>query len=204
MESINVRNDAGIRLKEYNGIMNKPQLKKEDYILYILNHLEPEKSDFWCLNKIAFLVEFCYLYFKGSPLSNIEYAAIDHGPVIDEYKETFASMQKKGLIKIDGYKIRLIANEPVKVPEELADFMNPLIRKYAQMTQGELKALTHATDSYKITTHNEKFMGNIIDKDLARLETFYEEDSAQNAAEQQRDKVDLPRVDFKRMKKYEL
>jgi uncharacterized phage-associated protein len=184
--------------------MSKPELKKEDYILYILNHLEPEKSDFWCLNKIAFLVEFGYLYFKEKPLSNAQYAAIDHGPVIDEYKETFKAMEKKGLIKTDGYKIRIVGTEPVKVSNELAEFMNPLIKKYSQMTQGELKALTHATDSYKITTSNEKFMGNIIDKNLARLETFYEEDFAKNASEQERDEVDLPRVDFNKLKKYEL
>lgn len=191
-------------IKVYNYPMTKPALKKENYILYILNHLEPEKSDFWCLNKIAFLVEFGYLYFKEKPLSNARYAAIDHGPVIDEYKETFASMEKKGLIITDGYKIRLVITEPVKVSEELSEFMNPLIKKYAQMTHGELKALTHATDSYKITTDNEKIMGRIIDKDLALLETFYDEDSAQNAAAQERDEVDLPQVDISKLKKYEL
>jgi len=188
----------------YNLIMNKPQLKKEDYILYILNHWEPEKSDFWCLNKIAFLVEFAYLHFKEKPLSNAEYAAIDHGPVIDEYRETFAVMEKSGMIKTDGYKIRLVETEPMKVSGELGEFMNPLIKKYAQMTHGELKALTHATDSYKITTHNEKIMGNIIDKNLASLETFFEEDSALNAAEQKQDEIDLPRLDVRKLKKYEL
>jgi uncharacterized phage-associated protein len=179
-------------------------LKKEDYILYILNRLEPEKSDFWCLNKIAFLVEFAYLYFKEKPLSSAQYAAINHGPVINDYKEIFAAMEKSGFIKIDGHKIRIVVTEPVKVPEELSEFMNPLIKKYAQMTHGELKALTHATDSYNITTNNEKLMGRIIDKDLAGLETFYDEDSAQNAAEQEREEVDLPKVNFNKLKKYEL
>ncbi len=184
--------------------MSKPELKKEDYILYILDHLEPGKSDFWCLNKIAFLVEFAYFYFNEKPLSDAKYAAIDHGPVIDKYKETFTAMEKKGLIKTDGYRIRLVGTESVRVSEDLADFMNPLIQKYSQLTQGELKALTHATDSYMITTNNEKFMGNIIDKNLARLETFFEEDIAQNAVEQERDEIDLPRVDFSKLKKYEL
>ena len=45
------------------------------------------------------------------------------------------------------------------------------------MNHSELKALTHATDSYKITTRNEKEMGHRIDKDLAQLETFFGEDS---------------------------
>ena len=183
---------------------NKPELKKEAYILYLLNHLEPEKSDFWCLNKIAFLVEFCYLYFKEKPLSNAQYAAIDHGPVIDEYKETLASMEQKSLVKLDGYKIRLVETRPSEVPKELGDFMNPLIKKYSQMTHGELKALTHATDSYKITTDNEKIMGNIIDKSLARLETFFEEDSALGSVEQGLEEVDLPHVDLGKLKKYEL
>ncbi|MAF20730.1 MAG: hypothetical protein CMI55_03545 [Parcubacteria group bacterium] len=39
-----------------------PLFKKEDYILYILNNLEPEKSDKIRLNKVAFFVEFAFVH----------------------------------------------------------------------------------------------------------------------------------------------
>ena len=151
------------------------KLKKENYILLILNHLEPEKSDFWCVNKIAFLVEFAFIYFNNCILSDADYAAIDHGPVLDNYKNIFKIMEGKGLIKTEGFKIRLISSDTVDIPQETKDIIIPLIKKYSQMTQGELKALTHSTDSYKITTKNERVMGNIIDKKLAFLETFFDD-----------------------------
>jgi uncharacterized phage-associated protein len=148
-------------------------LKTEDYILYILNHLEPEKSDFWCLNKIAFLVEFAFFHLKDKELSNAEYAAIDHGPVIDDYRELLESMKNKGLIKIDGYKVRLVDSRKIDVPQEVSEVITPLIKRYAQMSPAELKAFTHAMDSYKLTTNNERVMGKKISKKLAHLETFF-------------------------------
>jgi uncharacterized phage-associated protein len=178
------------------------KLTTEDLILYILNRLEPEKSDRWYLNKIAFLVEFAYLYFNEKELSSARYAAIDHGPVIDTYKDILKGMEKKKQIRLDGYKIRLLDSKPVEVSKELSDFMNPLIRKYSQMTRGELKALTHATDSYQITTKNEKVMGNIIDKNLSSLETFFNEDEDED--ELTAEDIDLPRINFDKLVKYEI
>lgn len=174
--------------------MSHKQLKKEDYILFILNHLEPERSDFWALNKIAFLVEFAFIYFKEKELSDATYAAINHGPVIDDYKDVFKDMEIKGLIKIDGFKIRLIDSKKPDISEEVSEVIVPLIKRYSQMTNGELKALTHSTDSYKITTHNELIMGQTIKKDLAHLETFFESDDINE------DKDDSILVDIQRDK----
>src|SRR3989344_2215438 len=91
----------------------------EDYILYILNKLEPDKSDKIRLNKIAFFAEFAYLYFKGQPLSDARYAAIDNGPVINNYKEVLARMDKEGKITMDGYKIRPLGSPAPEIPEEV-------------------------------------------------------------------------------------
>ena len=160
--------------------MDKFKFKKEDYILYILNHLKPEKSDLWKLNKIAFLVEFCYIYFKDKDLSDAQYAAITHGTVLDNYETILKNMEKKKLIKLDGYNIRIITDKKIAVPENISNFIDPKIAKYSEMTNGELKAITHATDSYKITTKNEKVMGGRIKKSLALLETFFEEGTKEN------------------------
>lgn len=169
------------------------KLKKEDYLLLILNHLEPEKSDFWCLNKIAFLVEFAFIYFTGNILSDADYAAIDHGPVLDNYRNIFKIMEGKKLIKTEGYKIRLISSNSINIPQEIKDIIVPFIKKYSQMTQGELKALTHSTDSYKITTKNERIMGNIINKELASLETFFEDSHDDSDIEDSSILVDINR-----------
>jgi len=168
-------------------------LKKEDYILYILNHLEPEKSDYWCLNKIAFLVEFAYLFFTEKELSDANYAAIDHGPVIDGYKKILDTMEKRGLVKIDGHKIRLVDSRKIRIPEDTENIVAPFLKRYSQMTQGELKALTHATDSYKMTTRNELVMGNIINKKLAQLETFFDDRVEEGGGEDETILVDIDR-----------
>jgi len=173
--------------------------KIEDYILYILNRLEPEKSDKIKLNKVAFFVEFAYLFFKGKPLSKARYAAIDNGAVIDSYDPILKRMQKEKKITIDGYIVRPLKSPDATIPEEISSFLDPLIQKYALLDNSVLINLSHSTDSYKITTDNEKIMGRIIDKKLAPLETFFDEDKV---VECEIDENKLPVVDKKKLVRY--
>lgn len=154
----------------------KLKLKKEDYILYILNKLEPEKSDKLILNKIAFFVEFAFLQRYNQDLSSAEYAAIPHGPVIDGYDEILKGMEKNKLVKIDGYIVRPLHSPKIEIPDEQQEFINRAIEKYSNFSSTELRGLSHQTDSYKITTDNERVMGKRINKKLAMLETFLMED----------------------------
>ena len=170
----------------------------EDYILYILSKLEPERSDKLKLNKVAFFTEFAYLYFKQRPLSFAKYAAIDKGPVIDTYTDILERMSKEGKIVIDGYRVRPLASPKTKVPEEVESFIGPLIKKYALLGNDELIALSHKTDSYLITTDNETVMGKIIDKNLASLETFFEDTEIQSE-----DSFQLPKINKNNLVKYE-
>ncbi|OGC54735.1 hypothetical protein A2797_00935 [candidate division WWE3 bacterium RIFCSPHIGHO2_01_FULL_48_15] len=155
--------------------MNKFRFPYQDYILYILNKLEPERSDKIRLNKIAFFVEFAYILKTQSELSSAQYAAISMGPVINSYDPILKQMEKAEKIKIDGNLVRPLENPSTDVPEEISALIDPLIDKYSSLSNSELINLSHATDSYKITTSNEKKMGGIIDKDLAALETFFED-----------------------------
>ena len=150
----------------------KPQLNKEDFVLYILNRVEPNKNDKIRLNKLAFFVEFAYLLNFGDSLSNTEYAAIDMGPVIDGYDALLKDMQKRKLITVDGYIIRPLKSPSKKISQEASSFIDGVIDKYSRLTKSELIGLSHLTDAYKITTDNERVMGNIINKKLALLETF--------------------------------
>ena len=152
--------------------MEQLKLSVEDLILYILNKLEPDKSDKIRLNKLAFFVEFAYLLKYGADLSEANYAAIDMGPVIDDYDKILKGMQEQGLVKMDGYLIRPLKSGTAEISPDVKIFIDSVIDKYYKLTNNELVAIAHSTDAYKITTNNEKVMGNIIDKKLALLETF--------------------------------
>lgn len=178
-----------------------PLFRKEDYILYILNNLEPEKSDKIRLNKVAFFVEFAFIHNKEKPLSSVKYAAIDMGVVIDDYNSILKKMEKDGKVKIDGYIIRPLKSPNVQIPKEISNFLDSYIKKYSLLNKRELISLSHLTDSYRITTENKKFMGRIIDKDLAALETFFDEDEKNN--EIQINETKLPAIDKSGLTKYE-
>lgn len=182
-----------------NKTKNSFLFKIEDYILYILNKLEPDKSDKIRLNKIAFFVEFAYIFRKERPLSKAQYAAIDNGAVIDSYDPILKKMQKEKKITIDGYIVRPLKSPEVSTPEELSFFIDPLIKKYSLLSNEELISLSHSTDSYKITTDNARVMGKIIDKKLAVLETFFDED---NVVECEINENKLPVVDKKKLIRY--
>ncbi|MBU1200407.1 SocA family protein [Patescibacteria group bacterium] len=154
----------------------KKKLSPQDLILYILQKIEPEKSDKIRLNKIAFFVEFGYYHKKQSELSRTKFAGIKLGPVINQYAEILESMEKSGKIKIDGYKVRPLISSSVQLTNEVRNTIDPIIVKYSRLSNSELVALSHLTDSYKITTDNEKDMGNIIDKELASLESFFDDE----------------------------
>lgn len=180
-------------------LKNEPLFKTEDFILYILNRLAPDKSDKIKLNKIAFFVEFAYLFSKEKSLSDAKYAAIDMGAVIDSYNSILENMQKEGKITIEGYTIRPLKSPEVDVPEETSLFIDPLIKKYSVFNNNELISLSHDTDSWKITTNNEKVMGQIIDKKLALLETFFDE----NEATAMIDEDKLPVINKEKLIEYE-
>lgn len=172
----------------------------ENLILYILQKMGAKSCDKIKLNKIAFFVEFGYYFKKQKELSSTKYAGISYGPVIDNYTSIFARMNRDGLLKLEGNKV--VATQIAKhaIPKEVSQIINPLIAKYSKLSASELVSLSHQTDSYKITTENEKVMGKIIDKKLAMLETFF----ADNLVEDDFDEDLLPKVDAKKLKAYDL
>lgn len=173
------------------------KLTTKDLILYILQKVEPERSDKIRLNKIAFFTEFGYFHKKQAELSETKFAGINFGPVINQYAKILRTMESDGLIKIDGNLIRPLSSPVAEIPEEVKLVIDPLIEKYSGLSNVELITLSHATDSYKITTDNEKKMGNIIDKELAALETFFEE-----VPFLVNENEFLPKIDPKKLVKY--
>lgn len=180
--------------------MSDFKFETENFILYILQKMGSKSCDKIKLNKIAFFVEFGYYFKKQKELSKTKYAGISYGPVIDNYANIFAKMNRDGLLKLEGNKIVVTQLISYNVPKEVLQIINPLIAKYSKLSVSELVSLSHQTDSYKITTENEKVMGKIIDKKLAALETFF----ADNLVEDDFDEDLLPKVDAKKLKAYDL
>lgn len=194
------------------GIMDKKseslisgdfQFTTEDYILYILDNIPPAKATTMFVNKVAFLVEFAYKYKTFKDLSNAKYAAINYGPVIDDYDLILDKMHKeKKLERADNKKLIPIPSKstPRNIPEKIQLLIDQLIEHYSHMTLGELVALTHQLDSYIITTKGEQDMGKIIDKDLAHLDMIFGD---KDALSDEIDVTKLKPVDFNKLKEYE-
>lgn len=178
--------------------MSNTILTTENFILYLLKKVEPGKLDKLRLNKLAFFVEFGYMFKTQKPLSTANYAGIDNGPVIDHYAQVLEKMQKEKMVYMDGHKIRPLADPKTDISEGVRSIIDPLISKYSQLTTKELISLSHATDSYKITTDNESNMGKRIDKELAALETFFVESETEDG-----ELLDLPRIDRSKLIPYE-
>jgi len=180
--------------------MRKRVFNKEDLVLYLLSKMEPEKSTHIRLNKLAFFVEFGYLYKTKKELSSAKYAAINYGPVIDGYIELFKEMEKKGKIKLDGDRfVRPLVEPKKKLLAKESLVVDELIEKYSGINDNVLVGLSHMTDSYKITTDNEKQMGKIIDKDLAYLESFFDDEIVSDE-----EVTELPEIDRSKLVEYEV
>ena len=190
--------DTDVFVYNLKKAMNNTILTTEDFILYLLKKVESGKLDKIRLNKLAFFVEFGYLFRTQKPLSAANYAGIDNGPVIDGYAQVLEKMEKSKKIFMDGYKIRPLADPKTNIAEGVKSIIDPLISKYSQLTTKELISLSHATDSYKITTNNEKNMGKRIDKELAALETFFVESETEDG-----ELLDLPKIDRSKLIPYE-
>ena len=65
--------------------MDKEAIKIEDLLLFILGNSSPNMG-IKKLNKLAFFLEFTYIFENDKKLTNADYAAIPMGPVINDYK----------------------------------------------------------------------------------------------------------------------
>ena len=108
---------------------------------------------------------------------------IDKGHVINNYDAILKKMKDEKLIGIDGYMLRPFANPKIEPPKDIVNFIEAIIDKYSKLSRDELISLSHTTDSYKITTNDEKEMGKIINKNLANLESFFCDNDSQKIAE---------------------
>lgn len=156
--------------------IEKPAIEIDDLLLFILNHSSPNMG-IKKLNKLAFFLEFTYLFENDRALTNAEYAAITMGPVVNDYKVLIAQMVQAGQIvkneKADpGLEDYLPVQREKEFDPELMGFLLTVLNRYKDLSPKQLEDLSHGLDSYNITVHeNGGEMGKIIDKDLALLDS---------------------------------
>ena len=156
--------------------MNHNIIDIEDLLLFILGNSSPNMG-IKKLNKLAFFLEFTYIFENDKKLTNAEYAAIPMGPVINDYKVLIKKLVESGKItkneKADnGLEDYLPLVKGKELSPELRGFLLTVLNRYKDLSPKQLEDLSHGLDSYNITVHeNGGEMGEIIDKDLALLDS---------------------------------
>jgi len=100
---------------------------------------------------------------------------------------------------MDGYKIRPLTSPSVNLSLESSAFVDNIIERYSKLSNDVLIGISHLTDAYKITTKNERVMGEKIDKKLALLETFLLDDEPEKSVNED----ELPAVDRSQLVRYD-
>lgn len=156
--------------------MNHNMIDIEDLLLFILSHSSPNMG-IKKLNKLAFFLEFTYIFENDKKLTNAEYAALPMGPTINDYKLLVTKLVKSGKIAKnekadDGLEDYLPLVKSKELSPELTGFLLTVLNRYKDLSPKQLEDLSHGLDSYNITVHeNGGEMGKIIDKDLALLDS---------------------------------
>ena len=153
----------------------KTPLDIRQLILFVLDHCEPNMG-VKKLNKLAFFLEFTYIFHHTTPLTEAKYAAINMGPVVDNYKDILADMVSREEITVNdrchqGLTDYIPLQKSIVNDPAISNFLLQVLEKYKRLNPKQLEDLSHALDSYNITIHeNSNNMGGIIDKDLAMLD----------------------------------
>lgn len=151
--------------------------KLYDIILYICNEIPPFKNGALKINKLVWFIESEYYRKHNTTITGVKFAAIDNGPVINDYKEYFKAMHQEKLVKInkddhnnwhftplrDSVLATLDDNQKLIVTE--------MVGKLKELSAEALRDLSHK-DAYEITlAEANNVMGEIIDMDLVLLES---------------------------------
>src|SRR3972149_6667716 len=97
-------------------MLKKPPLKIDDLILFILSNSNPNMG-IKKLNKLAFLLEFTYLFEHETPLTGANYAALQMGPVIDDYKDLMKRKVKdKRIFDVVKRKFNFLKSQGLRYP----------------------------------------------------------------------------------------
>jgi len=123
-----------------NGYRMLKQEKVYQTILYFAEKIKPWKTK---LNKLLFYADFLYFKNYGYSISGLKYAAIDYGPVPDDYELLFTFGRKNKIIKAVHKEINDEAAGDVIEPMKDAEFNPDLFE------ESELKTLQVVLEKFK-------------------------------------------------------
>ena len=127
-------------------------------IRFFAETLQPWKTK---LNKLLFYADFLHYKFYGTSISGLKYAAIDHGPVPNDYALLLSSGEKKDFFDIVyqeagediiGEKIipspRTSFNSDLFTEEE-KKIMDHIANRFRNVTASELVKMTHKEKAWQ-------------------------------------------------------
>ncbi len=157
--------------------MNEKEIKLFDIILYICDQLPRFENGALKINKLIWFIESEFYRQHEKTITGVTFAAIDHGPIMNDYKVIFEKMKKNGLI---DYTIHPITGRYLFTPQKKSDLdsLNPseklvvekMVNGLKSLNARALEVLSHK-DAYHITIdEHDGNMGAEIDMELTLLE----------------------------------
>ena len=133
------------------------------------------------INKLAFLLEWSYIFDTGEYLTDSDFAILPMGPVINNYKEIVKKMGKEKMIAKNtannaDKEAYLFTGDNLKIDSKIENFLLKVLKKYKELSTSDLIQYTHSLESFAIAKHNYQknktnYQGKIIDKNLAYLDS---------------------------------
>lgn len=165
-ESMSLLNLSNLFKQESQDSFNGYKLFNEEkalhMILYLVEKLEPWKTK---LNKLLFYSDFLYYKQYGSSMLGLKYAAIDYGPVPNEYELLFTIGRLKEIFKKSHVEINAeVSGEKILPMKDVVfkrdlfnnneiEILNTIVNKFSKVTSKEIVKMSHQEkawiDNYK-------------------------------------------------------
>lgn len=144
--------------------------KLKHLILYVLNHQDYQEGGIKKLNKLLYFIDFYFYRDNERLVSGAEYAKAVMGPVLNDYKNIFESLDASGDLKCENTDAKTIC-KPLKMADlsiftaDEVDHISKILDRYGRLPGSDLEWISHQQQPWILT---EKF-GAVIDPDLALL-----------------------------------
>lgn len=161
--------------------------------LYLLTRAAPARPSLVALVKLLWLSDYEHYRRHLSTITDAEYIALQNGPVVNDYKDVFAAMERDGLLDKSEVPVYGVARPKVEYqPKQEADsnlfteseltVLDDIAATYGSWSAGRLIQKTHIEGPWKLVEQGDtirpflfRWLDNLPDEDAladakARLE----------------------------------
>lgn len=166
--------------------------KLKNLILYVLSHQDYQEGGIKKLNKLLYFIDFYFYRDNERLISGAQYAKAAMGPVLNDYKFIFESLEVSGDVKCENADAKTIC-KPLKVADlrvftaDEVDHVSKVLDRYGKLPGSDLEWISHQQQPWILT---EKF-GALIDPDLALLIEDVTDDSEMSVVKDEKLKEEL-------------